>query len=69
MSSDHVVIVARNTESGEVRLPLGNVTLYSTERIDDFVRRVCADYGDEWVVAAYLPTTGFFIGTKPTENN
>ena len=57
MSSSHIVIVARNTETGEVKLPLGDMTLYGAGE-EEQVLQTCAmscGLGEDWVLTLYHP--------------
>lgn len=72
MSSEHIIIVARNTETGELRLPLDDMTLYSSGGLDETgigspesILQTCrAIFTEEWVLAVYRPYGDFFAGSK-----
>lgn len=72
MSSEHLIIVARNTETGELRLPLGNTTLYMSGGIDaegtasaESVLQTCRrSFTEDWVLAVYRPDGSFWSGSK-----
>ncbi|MDX0897397.1 hypothetical protein GOD90_10370 [Sinorhizobium medicae] len=61
MSSSHYIIVARNTKTGAIELPLGDMTLYGSgvdpetgEYEEEKLVRECAKrYGPEWAIALY----------------
>ena len=64
MSSDHIVIVARNDETGAVELPLGDLTLYGTGGEESVLCTACANYGPEWSLSLYKPYGPTLRGTK-----
>lgn len=72
MSSSHLIIIARNDETGEIQLPLENMTLYGMgkdpetgEYEEESVVRTCAmSYGPEWVLALYGPLGASYSGSK-----
>lgn len=70
MSSNHYVVIARNDETGEVQLPLENMTLYGMGGVDDeyveesVVRSCSASYGPEWTLTLYGPLGASYSGTK-----
>lgn len=63
MSSSHIVIVARNIETGEIQLPLNDMTLYGVGEVNGLVDRCRKRYSDEWVVTAYAPIGDHYAGT------
>lgn len=69
MSSSHLIILARHTETGELRLPLDDMTLYGTGE-EQSVVKTCAQtaYTDEWALELYGPMGGQEIGQlkRPT---
>ena len=70
MSSSHLIIVARNDETGEIQLPLEHMTLYGMgvtdgEYEEESVVRTCAStYGPEWTLTLYGPLGHSYSGTK-----
>jgi hypothetical protein len=74
MSSSHYIIVARNDETGEIQLPLENMTLYGMgidpetgEYEEESIVRTCAaTYGPEWTLTLYGPLGASYSGTKKT---
>ncbi|KEA07501.1 hypothetical protein [Rhizobium rhizogenes] len=72
MSSSHYIIVARNNETGEIQLPLEDMTLYGMgvdtetgEYEEESVVRTCAmSYGPEWTLTLYGPLGSSYYGTK-----
>lgn len=70
MSSSHYIIVARNDKTGEVQLPLENMTLYGMGTVDgeyeeESVVRTCAmSYGPEWTLTLYGPLGGSYSGRR-----
>ncbi|MBY3543645.1 hypothetical protein HFN71_28590 [Rhizobium laguerreae] len=70
MSSSHLIIVARNDETGEIQLPLENMTLYGMGIVDgeyeeETVVRTCAmSYGPEWTLTLYGPLGASYYGSK-----
>ncbi|OJH53491.1 hypothetical protein [Agrobacterium pusense] len=71
MSSSHYIIVARNDDTGEIQLPLENMTLYGMgkdpetgEYEEESLVRACADsYGPEWTISLYGPIGADYGGT------
>lgn len=68
MSSDRLIIVARNYETGEIRLPLGDLTMYDLSGAMDVISRCLKDFGPDWSLAIYEPLGGFLSGTKHTDH-
>ncbi len=76
MSSSHYVILARNDETGEIQLPLENMTLYGMgqdpetgEYEEESVVRTCAlSYGPEWTLNLYSPIGASYGGTAKSKN-
>lgn len=72
MSSGHYIIVARNRETGELRLPLGDMTLYgggidpaTGEYAEESLVRACAaEFGEDWVLSLYGTRGSDYTGTK-----
>lgn len=66
MSSEHAIIVARNTRTGEIQLPLDDTTLYDTSgygidgepngvgSVRSIINSVRASYHEEWTIALYV---------------
>lgn len=66
MSSEHIIVVARNTVTGAIELPLDDLTLYGTGGEQDMLETCRRDYDDDWVLALYRPMTpGFTTGAMP----
>lgn len=72
MSSSHYVIIARNTETGKIELPLDDMTLYgggvdpeTGEYEEEGLVRECAkQYGPEWTVTLYGMLGASYAGSK-----
>ena len=76
MSSEHAIIVARNTETGEVVLPLGDTTLYTASdygidgelngvgSVKSIIDNVRGRYGDEWTITLYVREGDNYCGSK-----
>jgi hypothetical protein len=69
MSSAHYIVVSRNRRTDEIRLPLGDVTLYGTEGQDpetgrlgeeDFAVQASQALSADWSTALYGPVGGFY---------
>lgn len=72
MSSAHYIIVARNTETGEIKLPLGDMTLYGMgvdgetgQYEEESVVATCAlNFGPDWTLALYGQLGAGYVGRK-----
>lgn len=76
MSSEHAIIIARNSVTGAIELPLDDLTLYDTSDygIDDqpggvgsvnsIVDSVRATYSDDWVITLYVRRGPDWTGSK-----
>lgn len=64
MSSSHIIVVARNTDTGEVELPLGDMTLYGVGGEESVLQTCRGNYGKQWVLSLYVPAGGQWVGTK-----
>ena len=64
MSSSHIIIVARNTKTGEIELPLDDLTLYGVGGEDDVLQTCRRQYGEEWVLSLYAPIGDQWCGSK-----
>lgn len=72
MSSSHLIIVARNYETGELQLPLENLTLYGMGQDpetklyeeDSLVQECAKKYGPEWGITLYVPVGPTYSGSK-----
>ncbi len=53
MSSEHIIIVARNITTDELQLPLGNTTLYGTGEEESVLETCRLQYDDQWVLSLY----------------
>lgn len=65
MSSSHLIILARNTLTGELRLPLDDMTLYGTGEEQSVVETAAMTFTDDWVLNLYAPVGDQVIGKKP----
>lgn len=64
MSSSHLIILARNTDTGELRLPLENLTLYGCGE-EGRVLETCSQVsglGPEWELTVYAPMGPSVVG-------
>ena len=74
MSSGHYIIVARHDNTGELRLPLGDMTLYGDgqdpetgEYAEESLVRSCAmDFDEDWTLALYGMVGASYGGSKKT---
>lgn len=65
MSSSHLVIIARNTKTGDLELPLGNQTLYGTGDEESILESITKRYTDDWCLAIYGQQPPYTLsGTK-----
>lgn len=76
MSSEHAIIIARNTETGAIELPLDDLTLYSTSDygIDNelggpgstksIIDSVSRRYTDEWIITLYVRKGADYCGSR-----
>jgi hypothetical protein len=72
MSSGHYIIVARNDKTGELRLPLGDMTLYgqgidpetNTYIDDELVKQVAKDFDEDWTICLYGQKGDTYGGSK-----
>lgn len=72
MSSSRLIVVARNDDTGEIQLPLENMTLYGMgvdpetgEYEEESLVRTCAmSYGPEWSLTLYGPLGSSYYGSK-----
>ena len=55
MSSSHLVIIARNIETGEIKLPLGNMTLYGTGGEQQVLEQARKQFSADWLLEIYEP--------------
>ncbi|TGQ19278.1 hypothetical protein [Mesorhizobium sp. M00.F.Ca.ET.217.01.1.1] len=65
MSSDHIIIVARNARTGEIRLPLEDTTLYGLGGEDELLRSYRGQFSEEWALSLYKPFGLTYAGSKP----
>lgn len=65
MSSEHIIIVARNARTGEIRLPLEGTTLYGVGGEDDLLRAYRGQFSEEWALSLYKPFGFIYSGSKP----
>ena len=64
MSSSHLIIVAHNTATDEIELPLGNTTLYGVGDEEKTLARCRKRYSNDWILALYGPRSAPGSGTK-----
>lgn len=64
MSSEHIIIVARNIKTDDIELPLGCMTLYGAGGEQDILKCVRGSYDKDWVLALYSPVGAFYSGKK-----
>lgn len=73
MSSEHAIIIARNSKTGAIELPLDDLTLYSTEgyslyhqpkSIQSIIDSVRMTYDDDWVITLYEQCGPNWCGSK-----
>jgi hypothetical protein len=64
MSSSHIIVVARNTKTGAIELPLDELTLYGTGGEEDVLQTCRKKYGEEWTLSLYAPIGDFYTGSK-----
>ena len=64
MSSDHLIIVARNSTNGKIRLPLGDLTLYGTGGEEKLLEGLRSKYDENWDLTIYQKKSQSVIGSK-----
>lgn len=64
MSSSHIIVVARNDKTGEIELPLEELTLYGVGGEESVLELCCRRYNEDWSLALYSPVGAFRSGTK-----
>lgn len=64
MSSSHLIVVAHNTTTDEIELPLGNTTLYGIGEEENILERCRKRYDNDWILALYGPRSALVSGTK-----
>lgn len=76
MSSEHAIIVARNTKTGELQLPLDEVTIYDTNgygldgrpdgvgSVKIIIDSVRMTYSDDWVITLYVRSGPDWCGSR-----
>lgn len=66
MSSSHLLVVARNHRTGEIQLPLEDLTLYGVEPVkdDELVRGIAEQYDEDWAVTLYGQVGPNYSGSK-----
>lgn len=67
MSSSHIIIVARNTKTDEIELPLGNMTLYGLGEEEDVLKTCRISYSEDWNLTLYQPFGSTYYGAKKTD--
>ena len=65
MSSSHIIVVARNHKTGEIQLPLDDLTLYGVGGEEDVLETCRLSYDEDWSLALYEPKGAFYSGAKP----
>lgn len=76
MSSAHYIIVARNDKTGEIQLPLGDMTLYGSGidpetgeyEEEDLVRQCAKQYGEDWTICLYGRLGAAYGGSKKAKS-
>lgn len=64
MSSARLIVIARNDLTGEIRLPLGDYTIYDhDERADALVRELTRDFDNDWTICLYGREGDQYYGT------
>lgn len=64
MSSSHIIVIARNTETGAIELPLDDLTLYGCGGEEDVLQTCRMLYGEEWALTLYRPYGDTYCGRK-----
>lgn len=76
MSSEHAIIIARNTETGAIELPLDDLTLYDTSdyglddkrggigSVSSIIQQVRRNYSEEWTITLYVRSGPDWCGSK-----
>lgn len=64
VSSSHIIVVARNTETGAIELPLEDLTLYGGGGEEDVLRTCRLQYSEEWSLTLYQPYGDTWSGSK-----
>ena len=66
MSSCHLIIVARNTVTGKLELPMGDMTLYGVGGEEDILNSLTETYDEDWVLCIYGQKPPYTLnGVKP----
>ena len=69
MSSSHIIVVARNHKTGEIQLPLDDLTLYGVGGEEDVLETCRQQYDEDWTLALYQPMAPWFVtGAKPLKH-
>jgi hypothetical protein len=64
MSSSHIVIIARNDITGEIELPLEDMTLYGCGGEEKVLETCRANYSMDWTLSLYRPYGISWAGCK-----
>lgn len=76
MSSEHAIIIARNSKTGAIELPLDDLTLYDTSgygldgqpdgvgSVKSIIDSVRMTYDDDWVITLYVRSGPDWLGNK-----
>jgi hypothetical protein len=65
LSSEHLIVIARNHLTGEIQLPLEELTLYGDEDENDgLVRGIAKHYDEDWVITLYGKKGPDYSGQK-----
>lgn len=65
MGSSHLIVLARNTVTDELRLALGDMTLYGVGGEQSVVETAAMTFTDDWVLDLYGPIGDRIVGKKP----
>lgn len=64
MSSSHIIVVARNTETGDIEFPLEDLTLYGVGGETNVLETCRRQYSKEWTLSLYAPIGESYSGSK-----
>lgn len=67
MSSEHIIIVARHDITGEIRLPLENLTLYGTGGEESVLDTCRQRFDEDWTLSLYRPYGNQVAGAKAAD--
>lgn len=63
MSSDRLVIIARNIETDELKLAV-DITLYDKHGAEAVLETARKSFSEDWWLSIYRPEGAFLSGTK-----